>query len=39
LAGRDVEFGVAPQRAGQQLSLHTIGVGNEDTNSIGGGGR
>lgn len=39
-AGGDVELGVATQGAREQLGLHTIGVGNEDTNRRrSGGGR
>jgi hypothetical protein len=33
-AGGDVELSVAAQCAGQQLSLHSIGVRDEDTNGI-----
>ena len=38
LAGGDMEFGMAAQSVGQQLGLHTIGVGDEHTNRIGSGG-
>ncbi len=37
-AGGDLELGVAAQGAGQQLRLHAIRVGDEDTNCIGSGG-